>query len=127
VGPLQGVKVLELSSFLNGPYTGRILAELGADVVKVEPPWGDPMRHAPPYVGKDSLHFIFYNANKKFITLNIKEQKGRQIFLELVKRSDVLLENLKPGTLEKVALGYNEQKRVKDRKSTRLNSSHQSV
>lgn len=109
---LRGLRVLEMTSFLNGPYTGRLLAELGAEVIKIEPPWGDPMRHVPPYIGKDSLHFIFYNANKKFITLNVKEQKGRQIFLELLKNADVFIENFRPGTLEKVNLSYDEQKRV---------------
>ncbi len=112
MGPLQGLRVLELSSFLNGPYTGRILGELGADVIKVEPPWGDPMRHVPPYVGKDSLHFIFYNANKKFVTLNIKEPRGKHILFELLKKVDVLVENFKPGTLDDAGLGYEEQKRV---------------
>jgi len=104
-----------MTSYLNGPYTGRILAELGADVIKIEPPWGDPMRHVPPYVGDDSLHFIFYNANKKFITLNVKQERGRQIFFQLLKKADVFIENFRPGTLEKIGIGYEEQKRVNGR------------
>ncbi len=112
---LQGLRVLELTSFLNGPYTGRILAELGAEVIKVEPPWGDPMRHVPPYVGNDSLHFIFYNANKKFVTLNVKHEMGRQLFFKLLKHVDIFIENFRPDTLERVGLGYEEQRKANPR------------
>jgi CoA:oxalate CoA-transferase len=112
---LSGIKVLEMTQYYNGPYAGRLLGELGAEVIKVEPPWGDPQRHTPPILGDDSLHFIFYNANKKFITLNLKKEKGREIFLKLVERSDIFIENFTPGTLDKLNIGYEDQKRINPR------------
>ena len=111
-GSLEGVKVLEMTQYYNGPYAGRMLGELGADVIKIEPPWGDPQRHTPPFIGKDSLHFIFYNANKKFITLNVKSEKGKEIFFKLVEQSDIFIENFRPGTLDKLGIGYEKQKAV---------------
>ncbi|TRM74096.1 carnitine dehydratase [Sulfolobus sp. A20-N-F8] len=117
--PLSDIRVLELTVFWSGPYTGRLLAELGAEVIKIEPPWGDPQRYVPPYVNivdeKMSLHFIFYNANKKFITLNLKTEKGRSLFLELIKKTDIFIENLKPGSLERMGLGYDTLKVVNPR------------
>lgn len=113
--PLEGIRVLELTTFLNGPYTGRLLAELGAEVIKIEPPWGDPYRAVSPLVGESSLHFIFTNANKKFITLNLKSEKGRALFLRLAEHSDVIIENFRPGTLEKIGLGYSDVAKVNPR------------
>ncbi|WP_238842173.1 CaiB/BaiF CoA transferase family protein [Sulfolobus sp. E11-6] len=105
-GALEGIRVLELGIYLNGPYAGRIFAELGAEVIKIEPPWGDPMRKSPPFINNDSLHSIYYNVNKKFITLNLKKEKGRELFLELSKKSDIIITNFRPGTLEKLNIGY---------------------
>jgi len=82
--PLNGLRVIELGVYLNGPYAARLLAELGAEVIKVEPPYGDPMRLSPPMVQGDSLHSVFYNAGKKFVTLNLKTQKGRELFMRLI-------------------------------------------
>ena len=113
--PLEGIRVLELTTFLNGPYTGRLLAELGAEVIKIEPPWGDPYRAVPPLLGDSSLHFIFTNANKKFITLNLKSERGRELFLKLAEKSDVVIENFRPGTLDKIGLGYSSVERVNPR------------
>lgn len=113
--PLEQVRVVEMTNFLFGPYTGRLLAELGAEVIKVEPPWGEPYRTVPPQVNGDSLHFIFTNANKKFITLNVKNEKGRMLLLELLKKSDIFIENFRPGTLDKLSLGYKDISKVNPR------------
>ncbi len=111
-GPLDGINVLEMTQYYNGPYAGRMLGELGASVIKIEPPWGDPQRNTPPLIGDSSLHFIFYNANKKFITLNLKTSRGKEIFFELLKDVDVFIENYTPGTLDKLGIGYTKQKEI---------------
>jgi CoA:oxalate CoA-transferase len=113
--PLNGLRVIELGVYLNGPYTARLLAELGAEVIKVEPPYGDPMRLSPPMVHGDSLHSVFYNAGKKFITLNLKTQRGRELFLRLISRADILIENFRPGTMEKLGLAYEVLSKVNPR------------
>ncbi|ARM76996.1 carnitine dehydratase [Acidianus manzaensis] len=109
---LEGIRVLELGIYLNGPYAGRLLAELGAEVIKIEPPWGDPMRKSPPFINNDSLHSIYYNVNKKFITLNLKSEKGRELFLELTKKSDIIITNFRPGVLDKLKINYEELKKA---------------
>jgi Predicted acyl-CoA transferases/carnitine dehydratase len=81
-------------------------------VIKIEPPWGDSMRNSPPFINGDSLHSIYYNVNKKFITLNLKTDKGRELFLELVKKSDIVISNFRPGTLEKLKIGYDDLVKV---------------
>ena len=108
---LGGKRVLDLTYALNGPLAGRILAELGAEVIKIEPPWGSA-RDFLPLVKGESVNFVFINAGKKFITLNLKKEEGKEIFKRLVKVSDVVLENFTPGTMEKLGLGYEELKKV---------------
>lgn len=110
--PLENIRVIEATFFWNGPYTGRLLAELGAEVIKIEPPNGDPQRNVPPLVNGISLHFISYNANKKFITLNLKKDEGRKIFFKLISKADVFIENFKPGTTDKLGISYEEVKKV---------------
>ncbi|BBD73612.1 formyl-CoA transferase [Sulfodiicoccus acidiphilus] len=110
--PLDGIRVVEMGVFWNGPYTSRLLAELGAEVIKVEPPWGDPQRYVPPIIDGISLHFMSYNANKKFITLNVKKERGKELLLKLVEKADVFIENYSPGTVEKLGIGYEEQSKV---------------
>lgn len=109
---LEGVRVLEASYHLNGPFAGRLLGELGASVVKIEPPGGEPNRKSRPLFGNESAHFINYNANKKFITLNLKHAEGKTLFKRLIKESDVFLENFRPGVMDKLGLGYDELKKV---------------
>jgi crotonobetainyl-CoA:carnitine CoA-transferase CaiB-like acyl-CoA transferase len=115
VKPLEGIRVVEMSVFWNGPYTARLLAELGAEVVKVEPPWGDPQRYVPPLVDGISLHFMAYNPNKKFITLNLKKEKGRELLFRLLRKADVFVENFSPGTAERLGVGYEDVRRVNPR------------
>jgi formyl-CoA transferase len=104
---LSGVRILDLSRVLAGPYCSMILADLGAEVIKVEIPGrGDDSRAFPPFKRGESLYYINLNRGKRSITLNLKHPEGRRIFFELVKCSDVLLENFRPGTMERLGLGY---------------------
>src|SRR5262245_65055556 len=106
-GPLTGVRVIELGMLLAGPFTGRLLGDLGAEVIKVEPPGQpDPLREwgKARYEGR-SLWWPVQSRNKKCVTLNLREEKGQALLLELAGRSDVLVENFRPGTLEKWNLG----------------------
>ena len=107
-GPLAGVRVVELGMLLAGPFTGRLLGDMGAEIIKIEPPGQpDPIRDwgKARYQGR-SLWWPVQSRNKKCITLNLREEKGQELLLELVKRSDVLVENFRPGTLEKWNLGW---------------------
>jgi crotonobetainyl-CoA:carnitine CoA-transferase CaiB-like acyl-CoA transferase len=107
-GPLEGIRVLDLSRILAGPYCSMILGDLGADVIKVErPKTGDDTRSwGPPFAGGESAYFICLNRNKRSLTLNLQTQKGVQILKELVKLSDVLIENFSVGTMEKLGIGW---------------------
>src|SRR6478736_5050827 len=102
-GPLAGVRVVELGMLLAGPFTGRLLGDMGAEIIKVEPPGQpDPLRdwgHAR-YEGR-SLWWPVQSRNKKCVTLNLREERGQELLLALVEQSDVLVENFRPGTLER--------------------------
>lgn len=106
---LEGVKVLELGSLIAGPFAGRLMAEFGADVIKVEPPEkGDPLRDWRHVYEGTSLWWRLQSRNKKSITVDLKSDKGQEIIKSLVKECDVVIENFRPGTLEKWNLGYEE-------------------
>jgi CoA:oxalate CoA-transferase len=110
---LQGVRVLDLTRVLAGPYASMILGDLGADVIKIENPnGGDDSRGYGPFVNGESVYFISINRNKKSLSLNLKAPEGKEIFLSLVKRADVVLENFRPGTMEKLGLGYEELEKI---------------
>ncbi len=105
--PLEGIKVLDLTRVLAGPYATMILGDLGADIIKIEMPVkGDDARHFGPYVKDESAYFMSLNRNKRSMTLNLKHEKGKEIFLEMVKKADIVAENYRPGTMEKLGLGY---------------------
>lgn len=106
-GPLAGVHVLDLSRVLAGPYAAMTLGDMGAEVIKVEQPGeGDETRAwGPPFAGGESAYFLSVNRNKRGITLNLKHPDARALLLDLVRRSDVLIENFKAGTLERFGLG----------------------
>jgi crotonobetainyl-CoA:carnitine CoA-transferase CaiB-like acyl-CoA transferase len=105
--PLKGVRVLDLTRVLAGPYCAMLLGDMGAEVIKVEEPGkGDDTRGWPPFAGGESTYFMSVNRNKKSITLNLKTPEGREILKKLAKRSDVVLENFRTGTMEKLGLGY---------------------
>ncbi|MGY4652667.1 CaiB/BaiF CoA transferase family protein [Mycobacterium sp. URHB0021] len=107
-GPLDGIRVIEVGTLISGPFAGRLLGDMGAEVIKIEPPGApDPLRTW----GQAELngHHFFWTVharNKKAVTLNLREARGRDIFLDLVERSDIIVENFRPGTLEKWKLGY---------------------
>ena len=104
---LDGIRVLELTNFMAGPFCGMLLADLGADVIKVEnPKGGDFTRTAAPFLGGESAGFLAVNRNKRSIALDLKTDRGREVFLDLVRRSDVVIENLRPGTLDDLGIGY---------------------
>ena len=110
---LDGVRVLDLSHVWFGPYCTMLLAELGAEVIKVEPIWGDRTRMFPPLHNKESPTYHALNLSKKAMTLNLKSEKGVKIFKDMVKISDVVVENFSPGTMEKLGLSYAKIKEVK--------------
>ena len=105
-GPLAGYRVLELCSTIAGPACGRIFADFGAEVIKIEPLEGDSVRSLGYHEGDVSLYAASILRNKKSVAIDIKSKQGRDLVLELVKRSDALLENFRPGTLERLGLGY---------------------
>jgi crotonobetainyl-CoA:carnitine CoA-transferase CaiB-like acyl-CoA transferase len=112
--PLEGVKVLDLSRVLAGPYATMVLADLGADVVKVEhPERGDDTRHwGPPFAGGEAAYFLSVNRNKRSIGVDLKTQEGLERVKKLAAEADVLIENLRRGALEKLGLGYDDLKEM---------------
>jgi len=113
IRPLAGVRVLELGNYIAAPTAGRMLADFGAEVIKVERPvTGDELRNWRLYSGDTSMLYRTINRNKKSIVLDLKSERGRAIALELVRHCDVLLENFRPGTLEKWGLGPEDLDRV---------------
>ena len=105
--PLQDLRVLELGTLIAGPFTGRLLGDFGAEVIKIEPPGkSDPMREWGKSKEGESLWWPIQSRNKKSITLNLREEEGQAILRELVKESDILIENFRPGTMEKWNLSY---------------------
>ncbi len=111
---LEGLRVIDLTQLEAGPSCTQILAWFGADVIKVEEPaHGEPGRTVlTEKPGVDSFYFVFLNSNKRSVTLNLKSEKGRAIFLDLVRHGDIVTENLAPHVLEKLGLSYEELKRV---------------
>jgi len=113
---LLGIRVLDLSRVLAGPFLTMLLADMGAEIIKLEIPGrGDDAREFPPFLDGQSMYYINLNRGKKSITLNLKHPEGKRVFIELVKKSDVLLENFRPGTMERLGLGYEEMKKVNPR------------
>ena len=104
---LKNIKVLDLSRILAGPYSTQILADLGAEIWKVESPWGDDTRQwGPPYLNGESTYYLSANRGKKSLIINLKSEKGQNIIKDLVKKSDILVENFKVGNLAKFGLDY---------------------
>ena len=105
--PLAGIKVIELGQLIAGPFAGRILADFGAEVIKIEPPGtGDPLRQWRKLHNGTSLWWYVQNRNKKSVTANLRVLQGQEIVRRLARSADVLIENFKPGTMEKWGLGY---------------------
>lgn len=111
---LEDIRVLDLTQFYFGPFATMMLAEMGAEVIRVEPPWGGTDRLADGAIyGGSSYSFHHFNLNKKGLTLDLKNLKGVRIFKDLVKISDVVVQNFRPGTMERLGLGYDVLKTVK--------------
>lgn len=104
--PLEGVRVLDLTHAHAGPICTLYMAAMGAEVIKIEPPWGERTRFFPPLVERVSPYYAFLNRCKKGVTLNLKEPRGKQIFMEMVKKADIVVENFSPGTMEELGLGW---------------------
>jgi formyl-CoA transferase len=105
-GPLKGIRVLDLSRVLAGPFASQMLADLGAEVIKVEPPAGDDTRHFPPLREGVSHYFLSVNRSKKSIVVDLKTEEGAAIVRELAAASDILIENYRPGVMDRLGLGY---------------------
>ena len=108
-GALAGLKVVDLTRVLGGPYCTMILSDHGADVIKVEPPQGDEVRDwGPPFHEGDASYFIGVNRNKRAMAVDLRKPEGQAIILKLLADADVLIENFKPGDMERWGLGYHE-------------------
>jgi len=113
MGPLQGVKVIELAHVMAGPVAGLMLADMGAEVIKVEKPTGDDTRRAiPPEIAGESASFLMVNRNKRGIVLNLKDPQAVAILKRMLATADVVIENYRKGTMERLGLGYDELRRA---------------
>ena len=112
--PLQGIRVLDVSQVMAGPFACMLLADLGADVIKVEPPEGDQTRGAMGFKmkGPDSMGFLNMNRNKRSLTLDLKTKEGKQVFFELVKTADVIVENYRPGVVQRLGIDYESVQKI---------------
>ena len=119
-GILSGLKVLDLSRMLSGPYCTMMLADHGAEVIKIESPTGDTSRKTGPFKPEDlekkwSGYFVSLNRNKKSVVIDLKSKDGKKKFLSLVEKADVLVENFRPGVMDKLGLGFNSLKKINNR------------
>lgn len=116
-GPLAGVKVLDLSRILTGPYCTMALADFGAEVIKIERPGaGDDTRHwGPPFIDGESAYYLSINRNKQSVTVNIATDEGREIIHKLARDADVVVENFRPGTAERLGVGYEQLRQINPR------------
>ena len=108
---LEGIRVLDISTVIAAPFAAGLMADFGAEVIKVEmPDGGDPFRRLGPYHEGQAMRFACMGRNKKSITLDLRTEKGKEIFLQLVEKSDVVIENFRTGTLDKWGIGYEAMK-----------------
>jgi len=114
--PLRGLRILDLTQFLAGPFCTQILADLGADIIKIEPQAGDPTRLLPPYFHKgESAYFLAINRTKRSVVLDLSIEPGRDVFYDLVKKADVVIEAFRPGVAKKLGADYDALKKVNPR------------
>jgi CoA:oxalate CoA-transferase len=111
---LEGIRVIDLTTFMSGPFASMILGDLGAEIIKVEQPdGGDASRHVPPYFHKgESLYYLSLNRNKRSLTVNLATDEGRKIFYELVKKADIVIDNFRPGVLTNLGAGYDRLREI---------------
>ena len=104
--PLEGIRVLDLASILAGPYGATMLADMGADVLKIEPPRGDECRYFRPRAGMDSAMYVSLNRNKRGLVLDLAQPAGREVYVRLLKSADIVIENLRPAAKTKLGIDY---------------------
>ncbi|MBQ9421535.1 MAG: CoA transferase [Lachnospiraceae bacterium] len=114
-GILDGIRVVDLARFVAGPYCAMLLGDMGAEVIKVEKPGGDEQRHMDPKVDDLSTYYIVGNRNKKSLTLNFKSEEGKKILTKLFETTDVVVENFRPGVMERLGFGYEDLKKINPR------------
>ncbi|KYZ76330.1 carnitine dehydratase [Anaerosporomusa subterranea] len=112
-GALSGIRILDLTRVLAGPFCTMLLGDMGAEIIKIEEPGkGDDTRGYPPFIDGFSTYFGNMNRNKQSVTLDLKHHQGKQLFKEMVKKADVVIENYKPGTMAKLGIGYEDLKEI---------------
>jgi len=112
---LEDVRIIDFTHVYFGPYATMVLADMGADVIKIEPPWGEMVRMSPRLYGGLSATFHYLDRNKKSLVLNLKDPRAKEIVLKLIRDADVVVENFKRGTMDKLGLGYEDVKKVNPR------------
>jgi formyl-CoA transferase len=112
-GALEGVRVLELARYQAGPRGGMILSDLGAEVIKIEKLGGEETRKSPPLVRGQSIYFSVYNRGKKSLCLDLRDERGKEVFAALVKTADIVLQNFRPGVMDKMGFGYDRLRQLK--------------
>ncbi len=112
-GPLEGIRILDFTHVLSGPFGSSMLGDLGAEVIKIEPPKGDSVRGGPPFQGGEGAYFFSVNRNKKSISLDLKKAEAKEIVYRLVKEADVVMENYRPDVMERLGLGYDKLMELK--------------
>src|ERR1700749_1498331 len=105
-GALDHLLVLDLTSHLSGPYCTMMLADYGAEVIKIEPPSGDSARNMPPFVNGESAPFMTWNRNKRSVVLDLKRVEDKDALWQLIDRADILIENYRPGVLDRLGIGW---------------------
>src|SRR5438067_13774957 len=105
--PLAGIIVLDFGQVYQGPYATLLMAKAGADVIKIEPPQGEPLRRRAPPGKSTTFPIAMLNGNKRAITLNLKDERGRELLFRMAKQADVRLENFEPGVMERLGVGWN--------------------
>lgn len=113
--PLEGIRVLDLGHFVAGPFSGMLLADMGAEVIRIEKVGGDTERSFLPYKDGKSMFVSIYARNKKCITVNFRDQQGKELLYRLIEKSDVIISNYRAGVMEKMGLGYDKVKQVNPR------------
>jgi CoA:oxalate CoA-transferase len=111
---LEGIRIIDLSRVISGPFATMLLADMGAEVIKIEGPEGEDARTSPPRKGDGSLYWISHNRNKKSVTLNLRTDRGKEILRQLVRQADVVVENFRPGVIAQIGFDYPRLKALKD-------------
>ena len=112
-GPLQGIRIIDLTRLLPGPLGTMMMADMGAEVIKIEAPkFKDYSRDFPPFVNKESASYLAFNRSKRSLALDYKTEEGKAVFWELIKTADIVIEQFRPGVMDKMGLGYEEAKKV---------------